>query len=284
MSKRFTDSDKYKKQFMRGLPAPYKLFWDYILCECDYAGVWIVDMDIASVYLGSDINVDAKEALRLFNLDQKRVYVFDNGKKWFILDFIKFQYGELHRNNLAHRSVIKKIEEYGLQAFITSKEKPSPKGKSSPCKGATPGACKAPKDKEKDKDKEKEKEKDKDNNGEKQKTIQEEVIELYHQLCPSLPKVTVLNEPRKKSIPVRVKEIGGIEKVRELLERTEKSDFLTGRKTDWKATFDWLFCCKSNWIKVAEGQYDNGYARNSLQTGQIFNDEQSDDILKKAGF
>lgn len=284
MSKRFTDSDKYKKQFIRGLSAPYKLFWDYILCECDYAGVWIVDMDIANVYLGNDVSIDAKEALRLFNLGQKRVHTFDNGKKWFILDFIRFQYGELYDNNLAHRSVFKKIEEYGLQDFITIKKKNSPNSNPSSCKGATPGACKIPKDTGKDKGEEKAQGMDKGNNTGRQITIQEEVIGLYHQLCPSLPKVSVLNEQRRKSIPVRVKEIGGIERVRELLERTEKSDFLAGRKSDWKATFDWIFCCKTNWIKIAEGYYDNGHARNSLQTGQILNDKQSDSILKKAGF
>lgn len=281
MSKRFTDSDKYKKQFMRELSAPYKLFWDYILCECDYAGIWIVDMDIANVYLGRDVSVDEDTALRLFNDGQARIHVFDEGRKWFILDFIKFQYGELKDNNLAHRSVIKRIEEYGLQDFISIKQKSHPKGRPSPCKGGIKGAYKAPKDK----DKEKDKEMDKDNNGEKTKTIQEEVVELYHKLCPSLPKVSKLNKQRNESIPIRVKEIGGLEKVRELLIRTEKSDFLSGRKIDFRCNFDWIFCCKSNWVKIAEGQYDNLQPHNNgLQVGQIVNDEQSSDILKKAGF
>ncbi len=43
MSKRFADTDKYKKPFIRNLPAAYKLLWDYICLDCDHAGIWQVD-------------------------------------------------------------------------------------------------------------------------------------------------------------------------------------------------------------------------------------------------
>lgn len=277
MSKRFTDTDKYKKQFMRGLPAPYKLFWDYLLCECDYAGVWIVDMEIAQVCLGKDVHVDKDNALKLFNTGKARIYPFDDGKKWFILEFVQFQYGKLSEKNLAHRSVINKIKESGLEKFIdfeSGEIKPLPSPFSAPTTGA----------KEKEKDMEKKEDKEKDNNAPPEKTIQETVVELYHQLCPSLPKVTVLNKQRKESIPVRVKEIGGMEKVKELLLKVEQSDFLAGRKTNFRCNFDWIFCCKTNWIKIVEDYYKNVVPGNNMQIGQIINDEQSADILKKANF
>ena len=35
MAKRFTDTDKWKKGFIKRLPAKYKLLWLYILDDCN---------------------------------------------------------------------------------------------------------------------------------------------------------------------------------------------------------------------------------------------------------
>lgn len=43
-------------------------------------------------------------------------------------------------------------------------------------------------------------------------------------------------------------------------ERVSQSDFLTGKKTHWKASFDWLIE-ESNFIKVMEGNYSNNKNR-----------------------
>jgi len=32
---------------------------------------------------------------------------------------------------------------------------------------------------------------------------------------------------------------------------------LLGRKTNWKADFDFIFCSKTNYLKILEGSYDN---------------------------
>ena len=136
MAKRFIDTQKYHKPFIRSLPGAYKLLWDFILCECDHAGIWIVDFEIARIYLGSDMIIDKDEALRLFNADEKRIVEIDSGKKWFISSFIDFQYGKLNIENRAHNSVIHQLEKYNLKI-----NKPL----RSPLQGA--------KDKDKDKDK-----------------------------------------------------------------------------------------------------------------------------------
>ena len=47
MAKRFTDTDKWKKGFIRNLPAKYKLLWLYILDDCNHAGVWETDFEVA---------------------------------------------------------------------------------------------------------------------------------------------------------------------------------------------------------------------------------------------
>jgi hypothetical protein len=143
MAKRFTDTDKWKKKFLRGLQAPYKLLWLYILDECDHAGVWIVDFDVARLRLDEDVFED--EALKAFG---DKIFKIDNGERWLILDFIEFQYGKLKETNNAHISVIKTLKKYG----IWYEDKLLVEDLISPSQGAKDM------DKEKDKDKDKEKE------------------------------------------------------------------------------------------------------------------------------
>ncbi|MCH8479173.1 MAG: hypothetical protein LAT56_14705 [Wenzhouxiangella sp.] len=149
MSKRFTDTEKYKKPFIRSLQGPYKLLWDYLYHDCDHAGIWIVDFDIAQIYIGADMPVNKEDALKYFNEGEQRIVEFSGGKKWFIKPFIDFQYGELNPNNRVHKSVISKLKKENLS-------KPD-KGLISPLQRA------------KDKDKDKFKDKDKDKESENQK-------------------------------------------------------------------------------------------------------------------
>ena len=136
MAKRFTDSEKWKKPFIKKLPMQYKLLWFYILDDCNHAGIWQIDLEIASLRIG--YNFKLNEVLTEFG---EKVKVFDKDEKWFIEDFIEFQYGELSKKNRAHNSVIALLNKYSLL-----KNKPL----TSPLQG------------DKDKDKEKDKDKDKD--------------------------------------------------------------------------------------------------------------------------
>lgn len=137
MAKRFTDTEKYKKSFIRGLPGPYKLLWDYLYHDCNHAGIWQKDFEIAQIYLGQDMLVNEKEALELFNKGEERIKVLSGGTKWLILPFIDFQYGSLNPENRVHSSVLSVLSKEGF------------KGLASPLQGA--------KDKDKDKDKYKDK-------------------------------------------------------------------------------------------------------------------------------
>lgn len=114
MAKRFTDTNKYKKPFIRSLPGAYKLLWDFLYHDCDHAGIWIVDFEIAQMFLGKDMPINQKKALELFNSDEQRIVVLDSGKKWFIPSFIDFQYGQLSEKNRAHLSVISILLKHGL--------------------------------------------------------------------------------------------------------------------------------------------------------------------------
>jgi hypothetical protein len=113
MAKRFTDTNKWRKEFIRGLQGAYKLLWLYILDECDHAGIWHVELDVAGLRIGYEL--DPKETIKALG---SHIVVFDGGKKWFIPDFIEFQYGELNPENRAHNSVLVQIEKYKLKGHI----------------------------------------------------------------------------------------------------------------------------------------------------------------------
>lgn len=114
MAKRFTDTEKYKKAFIRSLPGAYKLFWDYLYHDCSFAGIWHVDFEVAQVMIGKDMLVDKDEALRLFNADEERIAVLDKGKKWLIKPFLAFQYGELVETNKLHIGVMRELKKVGV--------------------------------------------------------------------------------------------------------------------------------------------------------------------------
>jgi Asp-tRNA(Asn)/Glu-tRNA(Gln) amidotransferase C subunit len=113
-AKRFTDTDKYRKPFIRSLPGAYKLLWDYLYHDCNHAGIWIVDFEIAQIYLGQDMLVNKQKAIELFNQNERRVIILNGGSKWFLPSFITFQYGQLNENNRAHNSVISILKKYNL--------------------------------------------------------------------------------------------------------------------------------------------------------------------------
>lgn len=121
MAKRFTASDKWKKVWFRKLPVEYKMFWIYLLDQCNYAGIWDVDFEIASFTIGKEIDAQkAEEYLK------EQIHIFQSGLKWFVLDFISFQYGNLHRKSNTHKSVLSLLEKY-----------PELKGLVNPCKRVT---------------------------------------------------------------------------------------------------------------------------------------------------
>lgn len=72
----------------------------------------------------------------------------------------------------------------------------------------------------------------------------------------SIPQIRDLSDTRIRAIKNRAKEYGGIEALEAILDKVVASDFLTGRKNDFCASFDWIFK-KANFIKILEGNYDN---------------------------
>ena len=108
-----TDTDKWKKRFLRELEPQHKLLWFYILDDCNHAGIWDVDLEVASIRVGFDLTHD-----NLPSSFGEKVISFDNGDKWFIPEFIDFQYGELNPSSNVHKSVIALLDKYNLQGYL----------------------------------------------------------------------------------------------------------------------------------------------------------------------
>jgi len=109
MAKRFIDTDIFKKQFIRGLDPRSKLFFFYLITDCNHAGIWDCDWEVASIRCGCDLDKD----FVIENFKGKLV-LFDDDTKIFIPSFIEFQYGELNPENRAHKSVIDILNKYNL--------------------------------------------------------------------------------------------------------------------------------------------------------------------------
>jgi len=143
MAKRFIDTDIFKKRFMRDLSSEYKLLWLYILNDCNHAGIWEVDFEVAGIRTGC--NIDVAKALEYFK--SKIIVIGNENEKWFIPSFIEFQYGELNENNRAHNSVLQILNKYKIKIN---------KGHISPLQAPSPAPAEGLMDKDMDKDKEKE--------------------------------------------------------------------------------------------------------------------------------
>ncbi len=84
----------------------------------------------------------------------------------------------------------------------------------------------------------------------------ENIVGLYHELCPKMQKVLVLNKTRKGHINARFSEFG-LSKITEVLRFAGESDFLNGKNDRaWKADFEWIMR-PENFIKILEGKYQN---------------------------
>jgi len=113
MAKRMTDTDKWKKRFVRELKPEHKLLWFYILDDCNHAGIWEVDLEVASIRVGFELSHD-----NLPSSFGDKVISFDDGDKWFIPDFIEYQYGELNPNSNVHKSVLNILNKYNLEGYL----------------------------------------------------------------------------------------------------------------------------------------------------------------------
>lgn len=112
MAKRFSDTKIWTEDWFLEMPNEYKLFWFYMLAECDHAGLFKVNLRSFRGLL--EVNLSATEALKYFNNGKDRIRVVSESI-WYIEDFIVFQYGTtLNLNNRLHDSIKKQLEKHGI--------------------------------------------------------------------------------------------------------------------------------------------------------------------------
>lgn len=84
----------------------------------------------------------------------------------------------------------------------------------------------------------------------------QEIVDMYHSICVSYPRIKSLSESRKKAIKARLKQYT-IDDIREVFQKAEASDFMKGKNdTNWSANFDWMMK-DANMAKILDGNYDN---------------------------
>lgn len=131
--------------------------------------------------------------------------------------------------------------------------------------------------------------------------VRKEAARYYNQICADLVELGVplpwhpmalnannkinITEARSIQLRARLKELGGIDGWKAMLEKATASDFLTGKVTrsadhaSWSPNIDW-FLSPKNVTKVMEGRYDNRKG-NSRRTYQDFGAD-VDAMIKEA--
>ena len=137
--KRFVDTEIWEKDWFMNLKSYEKLSVLYVLTKCDNVGVWNPNTKLADILIGKKINWES-----LAERCSKNIEVLPNGK-WWVKDFVDFQWGELKETSPPHRSFIKLLKKHNLYQRVL-------KGYIYPTD--------SPKEKEKDKDKDKETDKE----------------------------------------------------------------------------------------------------------------------------
>lgn len=120
MAKRFTDTDKWKKEWFLELNPVHKCFWAYLLDNCSAAGIWDVNFRLAAFQIGADLA--EAEIRKVFN---KQYVEIDGGKRWHIPDFTNFQYGPLSESCKPHARVIAELKKYSIFKGMDSHSDPT---------------------------------------------------------------------------------------------------------------------------------------------------------------
>lgn len=111
MAIRFLNTNFYKSPFVRSLKAPLKTLYSFIICDCEGSGVWVKDLEVATIYIG--YKVTEKEFEEAFIKTGKAIDLNDG--KVFFPDFIEHQYPKgLQKNNPAHKNFILTLKKYEL--------------------------------------------------------------------------------------------------------------------------------------------------------------------------
>ena len=110
MSKRFTDTEKWKDDWFLSLSNDEKVAWFWLLDNCNHAGICKPSIGLLNFMCRTNYTED-----QLIQIMDGRVVKFEG--MWFIPKFLKFQYGTLVSNMPAVKSVVKELKSKKLLDF-----------------------------------------------------------------------------------------------------------------------------------------------------------------------
>lgn len=104
MAKRFTSTDIWTEDWFLDMPMEYKMFWYYMLANCDHAGLYKVNL---RSFCGlNEVKLTSKTALTYFNTGKQRIREISE-RVWLIEEYYIYQYGHiLNINNKVHKSIL----------------------------------------------------------------------------------------------------------------------------------------------------------------------------------
>ena len=89
----------------------------------------------------------------------------------------------------------------------------------------------------------------------------QQVVDLYHEVLPSLPSVLKVTDARRKAIAARIRDdLKTVAQWESYFGKVAPSDFLMGRVDGFRADLEWL-CKPANMLKVLEGRYERNQAK-----------------------
>ncbi|MBP5430156.1 MAG: hypothetical protein J6Y25_04680 [Elusimicrobiaceae bacterium] len=115
MAKRFTDTEKWTKQWFGNLQIKDKVLWLYVCDACNAAGIADFNPRFFSFAVGFKVT---REMLKKTFGD--RLYWFEENK-FFIPSFIEFQYGQLSDMCKPHKPIIAELVKKGLMKVENGK-------------------------------------------------------------------------------------------------------------------------------------------------------------------
>ena len=91
------------------------------------------------------------------------------------------------------------------------------------------------------------------------------IMDLYHQICVSYPRIEDIDGERKKAVAARWRKYGDIAVFEQVFRIAQASSFMKGENgRNWHADFDWMMR-PTNISKILEHKYDD---KPTAQTGQ----------------
>jgi hypothetical protein len=150
MSKRFTETEKWRDSWFCDLTTNEKLGYIYILDNCDSTGVWDANTKLAEFSIGAK--------LKWNDLAEKmghRVFKLKDGK-WLVTRFIGFQYGKLTPDCRPHLPILRLVEKHKASGFPSDLQSLI----NTLCNRVSNRVSDTAQDKEQDKDQEQDQEKD----------------------------------------------------------------------------------------------------------------------------